>query len=105
SGRCGSFVRLLPSLRNLHPSLLLSLAADDPGSFSNGDQLIGGNLFVLLVQTVRPVHVEVSHADSAESEMQARIVAAIVTRLAKHRLRLNFSPVVHHHSGADSASI
>jgi len=65
-----------------------ALVADNSRSFAQGDELVGGNLLVLFVQSIGPVDVEIHRIESTQAEMQAGIAARVKARLAKMLCKL-----------------
>ena len=74
-------------------------------SFSQGDELVGGESLVLFVQAVGPVDIEVNGCDSTQTKMQAGIVTGIVTGLAQHGLRLYLATIVGQHPRSNRAAV
>ena len=54
---------------------------------------------------IGPVDIEVCRGVTAQSEVQARIIGGVKTRLTQYGLSLRFSAVAGYHSSADRAAI
>lgn len=82
-----------------------SLAWNDPGIFSDSDELAGGEILELLDLAAGPVNFQISSDLGAEAKVETGIAGRQITGLAEHLLRLNPFPIARHHSGSYSAPV
>ena len=65
-----------------------ALTGDDAESLAKGDELVGRDIFELLVEAIGPMDVDIDRAVRAQAKMQSRVIAGVEARLAQDGLRV-----------------
>src|SRR4029077_17165966 len=72
-------------------------------AFLDGDELISRDLLKSLVQSTRPIHVDVGRGGVPQTEMQAGIAAGEKAGLTQDCLRLGLASIMDKHSSSNGA--